>query len=107
MSIGSGARPPLYATWRLFVAPGDRTISFLPAWNVGYYAHLCQADHHFIPTTAENNFHPTVEQVTRALPNTKLVVLNSPLNPTGTMISKETLTGIAQAIVDVNKKRRK
>ena len=106
VSIGSGARPPLYATWRLFVAPGDRTISFLPAWNVGYYAHLCQADHHFIPTTAENNFHPTVEQVTRALPNTKLVVLNSPLNPTGTMISKETLTGIAQAIVDENKKRR-
>ena len=28
VSIGSGARPPLYATWRLFVAPGDRTISF-------------------------------------------------------------------------------
>ena len=103
--VGSGARPPLYASWRLFVEPGDRTISFLPAWNVGYYAHLAQSNHEFIPTTAQTNFHPTVDQVVRALPGTKLMVLNTPLNPTGTMIDKDTLTGIAQAIVDENKRR--
>ena len=36
-----------YATWRMFVGPGEKSVSFLPAWNIGYYAHLNQSDHHF------------------------------------------------------------
>mgnify|MGYP003304084285 CR=1 FL=1 len=43
--VCSGARPVLYGTWRLFTNPGDKTVSFLPGWNVGYYAHLNQTDH--------------------------------------------------------------
>ena len=73
-------------------------MSFLPAWNVGYYAHLCQTDHHFIGTAPETNFFPTVDQVKAALPDTRLLVMNSPLNPTGTVIDKEVLRGIAQAM---------
>jgi len=103
--VGSGARPPLYATWRLLVRPGDRTVSFLPMWNVGYYAHLLQSDHQFISTSAENNFFPTVEQVERALPGTRLVAINSPLNPTGTVIGDDVLRGIAEAIVAENRRR--
>ena len=103
--VGSGARPPLYAAWRLLVQPGDRTVSFLPMWNVGYYAHLLQSDHQFISTTAENNFFPTVAQVEQALPGTRLVVINSPLNPTGTVIGDDVLRGIAEAIVAENRRR--
>jgi aspartate aminotransferase len=103
--VCSGARPVLYATWRLFTNPGDKTISFLPAWNVGYYAHLCQTDHHFIRTAPETNFFPTVQQVKDALPGARLIVMNSPLNPTGTVIDPEVLKGIAQAIVDENRAR--
>jgi aspartate aminotransferase len=103
--VASGARPPLYAVWRLFVDPGDRTISFLPAWNNSYYAHINKSKHEFIPTTAESNFHPTIEQVKKALPGTVLMATNTPLNPTGTAISKETLEGIARAVVAENKRR--
>lgn len=103
--VCSGARPVLYATWRLFTDPGDKTVSFLPAWNVGYYAHIFQTDHHFIGTAPETNFFPTVDQVKAALPGTRLLVMNSPLNPTGTVIDKDVLRGIAQAIVDENKRR--
>jgi aspartate aminotransferase len=103
--VCSGARPVLYGTWRLFTEPGDKTVSFLPAWNVGYYAYLNQTDHHFIRTRPDTNFFPTVEQVREALPGTRLMVLNSPLNPTGTVIDPEVLAGIAQAIVDENKRR--
>ena len=56
--VASGARPVLYGTWRLFVEPGDRTLSFVPAWNAGYYADLTGAQHTFIATTPETNFHP-------------------------------------------------
>lgn len=103
--VGSGARPPLYATWRLFVEPGDRTVSFLPAWNNGYYAHLNQADHVFVRTTAEDNFFPTVQQVAAVLPGARLIILNSPLNPTGTVIDPEVLKGIATLIVEENRRR--
>jgi len=103
--VCSGARPVLYGTWRLFTNPGDKTVSFLPAWNVGYYAHLNQTDHHFIRTSPQNNFFPTVEQVKEALPGTRLMVLNSPLNPTGTVIDPEVLRGIATALVEENKRR--
>jgi aspartate aminotransferase len=103
--VCSGARPVLYGTWRLFTNPGDKTVSFLPAWTVGYYAHFNQTDHHFIRTSPETNFFPTVDQVKEALPGTRLMLLNSPLNPTGTVIDPEVLRGIAQAIVDENNAR--
>jgi len=103
--VGSGARPPMYTTWRLITRPGDRTVSFLPAWNNSYYAHFCETEHTFVPTSAEHNFFPTVEAFAAALKGTRLVVLNSPLNPTGTVVSREVLTGYAQAIVDENRSR--
>jgi aspartate aminotransferase len=103
--VCSGARPVLYGTWRLFTNPGDKTVSFLPAWNVGYYAHLCQTDHHFIRTSPETNFFPTVEQVREAIKGARLLVMNSPLNPTGTVIEPEVLRGIAEAIVEENRSR--
>ncbi|MCB9780376.1 MAG: aminotransferase class I/II-fold pyridoxal phosphate-dependent enzyme [Alphaproteobacteria bacterium] len=103
--VGSGARPPIYAAWRLFTKPGDRTVSFLPMWNVGYYAHFCETEHHFVPTSAENNFFPTVEQVEAQLHGTRLLCTNSPLNPTGTVIDRDVLVGIANAVVAENRKR--
>ena len=104
--IASGARPPIYATWRMFVGQGEQSVSFLPAWNIGYYAHLNQSQHRFLPTTQESNFHPTVEQVEAILPETQLIIINTPLNPTGTMISEEVLKGICEAIVRENKQRK-
>ena len=100
--VGSGARPPIYTTWSLFVEPGDRTTSFVPMWNVGYYAHLFRSDHRFIPTTAEANFFPTVEQCREAVRDSRLVVVNTPLNPTGTAASREVIEGLGRALVEEN-----
>ena len=102
---GSGARPPIYASWQLFVRPGDKTVSFLPMWNVGYYAKLFESDHHYVPTQAENNFFPTVEQAREAMRGARMVLINSPLNPTGTAISPEVMRGIAEALVEENRGR--
>lgn len=104
--VGSGARPPLYATYGMFVDEGDAAVSFLPAWNNSYYTQLMNAQHIFVPTSAKSNFHPTVEQVRAVLPNVQLVVLNSPLNPTGTVMSPDVLKGIAKDIVAENDRRK-
>lgn len=103
--VGSGARPPIFAALSLLTQPGDVTVSCLPAWNMSYYADIFQTEHIFIKTTPENNFFPTVAQVAETLDRAQVVLMNSPLNPTGTVISAEVLGGIAQAIVDENRRR--
>ncbi len=103
--VGSGARPPIYAAWRLFVEPGDRTVSFVPGWNVGYYAYLSLSDHHFVATRPQDRFFPTVARAAEAMRGARLVTLNTPLNPTGTTISREVITGIAKALVEENRGR--
>ena len=104
--VASGARPPLYACYNMFVGPGEYSASFLPSWNNSYYAHLQQSQHIFVPTTAESNFHPTIAQIKEILPKVQLIALNSPLNPTGTVMDRDVLEGIAKAIVEENAKRR-
>jgi aspartate aminotransferase len=46
-----------------------------------------------------------VEQVLEAIKGARLLVMNSPLNPTGTVIEPEVLRGIAEAIVEENRSR--
>ena len=103
--IGSGARPPLFATFSMFVDEGESSASFLPSWNNSYYAELMNSNHKYVATTARSNFHPTVEQVEAILPSIQLLALNSPLNPTGTVIEPGVLEGIARAVVAENERR--
>ncbi|MFT4976805.1 MAG: aspartate aminotransferase [Myxococcota bacterium] len=103
--IGSGARPPIFTTLMMLTEPGDVTVSFRPAWNIGHFADLFQTDHIFIKTTAENNFFPTVADVAATLGRARVLMMNTPLNPTGTAISAPVMQGIAQAIVDENRRR--
>lgn len=104
--IGSGARPPLFATFSMFVDEGESSASFLPSWNNSYYAELMNSNHQYVATTARSNFHPTVEQVESILPSIQLLALNSPLNPTGTVIEPSVLEGIARAVVAENERRK-
>ena len=104
--IGSGARPPLFATFSMFVDEGESSASFLPSWNNSYYAELMNANHQYVATTAHSNFHPTIDQVKNILPNIQLLALNSPLNPTGTVIDPNVLEGISQAVVQENDRRK-
>ena len=103
--VASGARPPLYSSYQMFLQPGESSVSFLPSWNNRYYSHLRGVHHRFVPTTAESNFHPTVQQIKEIVSEVNLIALNSPLNPTGTMIGKEVLQGIAEVVVEENRRR--
>jgi len=57
-----------------------------------------------LQTRPEHNFFPTAGEVAFEIkdPNVKLVCLCSPLNPCGTVIDKEVLRGICDAIVSEN-----
>jgi aspartate aminotransferase len=103
--VASGARPVMYATYRLFLEPGDTLVFCVPSWNNGYYAQLTEANVVALRTRAEEGFFPTVEELAPHLPTARLFTLNSPLNPTGTVIPPERLAALARAIVAENERR--
>ena len=105
--VCGGARPPIYAIFRCLVEAGDKVLYFVPSWNNDYYTYLCGATPVVVQTSAETNFFPTVSEVEAHItdPAVRMVSLNSPLNPCGTVIDPEVLRGICQAIVFENDRR--
>jgi len=104
--MGSGARPPIYATFKLLVQPGDGVLYGLPSWNVGYYVHLSGARPQAIPTQASNDFLLDAGEIAANLNGVTLVVLNSPMNPCGTAFTAEGLGRICDVILAENSRRR-
>lgn len=103
--VGSGARPVLYASFRLFMDPGDGLAHGVPAWNNHYYVHINGAKDIILPGTRESRFLPTAECVQSRIDEIRVLILNSPLNPTGTCFSAEELSSICDVILAENKRR--
>ena len=105
VSVGGGARPPIYASFRAIVDPGDTVVYAVPSWNVRYYVHLTDAKGIALATRPEDGFMLTAEAVMPHLSDARLIVLNSPSNPAGTVITKEALKALCNAIVEENRRR--
>jgi aspartate aminotransferase len=105
--IASGARPVLYAAYRCVLNPGDKVVYAVPSWNNNHYAWMSRAEAVEIPTTADQGFMPTLEQIAPHLGTARLVCINSPLNPAGTVMEPETLARITRAIAEENHRREK
>jgi aspartate aminotransferase len=105
--IASGSRPLLYGAYRCVVNPGDVVVYPAPSWNNNHYVNLTRAKEVALATKAENRFQLTLAGLAPHLASAQLIALNTPLNPSGTVMKAEHLRAIAQAIVDENAKRTK
>lgn len=105
--IASGARPVIYGIYRAVVAEGDEVVYPVPSWNNNHYVTMLAAKGVTVKCGPETRFLPTRESLLATLPTARLVCLNSPLNPTGTAMSKDMLLGISEAIVKENEVREK
>ena len=103
--ITAGSRPLIYGVYKTIVDEGDKVIYPIPSWNNNHYAYLTSAQTVEVKTTAENNFLPTAEDLKPHLSGAVLLALCSPLNPTGTMFTKEQLTEICELVLEENKNR--
>jgi aspartate aminotransferase len=107
--IAGGARPVIYAIFRTLIDPGDRILFPVPSWNNNHYTHLSTgsyAQQICVETTAENKFMPTAGELKPHLAKANLLALCSPLNPTGTTFTKESLTEIADLVLAENAERK-
>jgi aspartate aminotransferase len=103
--ITGGARPLLYGSYRTVLDPGDAAVYPVPSWNNNHYSYLCGARAVEIPVRAEANFFPTPDDLRPHLAKARLLLINSPLNPTGTVIDPAVLQKISELVVEENRRR--
>lgn len=103
--ISGGGRPLIYAAYRTICDENDGVLYPVPSWNNNHYTHFIHSKHICIETHPENNFLPTAEELIPHFKDANLLALCSPLNPTGTVFSKEQLSKICEAVLAENKRR--
>lgn len=96
----NGAKQCVTNTVMALVSPGEEVIIPAPYW-VSYPQMVLMADGQpvFIDAPIEQDFKITPEQLESAItPKTKLLILCSPSNPTGSVYSAEELEGLAEVL---------
>ncbi|OJU69866.1 MAG: aminotransferase [Rhizobiales bacterium 63-7] len=80
------------------VEPGDRVISVLPTYQQHYsIPESFGADLHILKLTEKTGFLPDLEELKLlATPGTKLIALNNPNNPTGSLMDRAYLEKIVE-----------
>jgi len=101
----AGARPAIYATYRALVDPGDRVVFGVPSWNNDYYSEMMDAEAVTVECDARTHFQPTAEMLRPLVRGARLLALNSPLNPTGTLFDAEQLGAICDLVLEENARR--
>jgi aspartate aminotransferase len=95
--ITAGGKQALYNSALSVFGPGDEVITHMPGWpTLVEQIKLADATPVIVRTHADEGFRLKAETVLRAFtPRTRGVVINSPCNPTGALISEEDLGAIA------------
>ncbi len=101
IAVSCGAKHSIFNIIQVLADEGEEVLIPSPYW-VSYpeMVKLAGATPKIITTSAENNFKITGEQLSESINNkTKLLILNSPSNPTGMLYTKEELESIADVCV--------
>ena len=102
--VSSGAKHSLHNALAATVGPGDEVIIPTPYWVS--YSDLVQmtgAEYILVPTTLESGFKMTAEQLRAAVtPRSRLLMLNSPSNPTGAVYTRQELEALADVVLEKN-----
>lgn len=102
--VSCGAKHSIYNAMQVLCQKGDEVIIPSPYW-VSYpeMARLAEAKPVFVNTKRQNGFKLTREELKKAITKkTKLLILNSPSNPTGTVYNEKELFSISELAVEKN-----
>ena len=98
--VSGGAKQALCNVILSTINPGDEVIIPTPAW-VSYVemVKLAEGKNVLVPADIKQDFKITPEQLEAAItPKTRMVLICSPSNPTGSVYSKEELQGLVNVI---------
>jgi aspartate aminotransferase len=106
IAIVSGGRPSLYSTYRLLVNPGELVVFPVPSWNNHNYRDTCQARIHGVLAHQDAAFQPSVELLAPHCTDARLIVLNTPQNPSGGVMAREEVAKFGHYLVAENERRK-
>jgi aspartate aminotransferase len=98
--VSTGGKQALFNVLAAILSPGDEALIPVPYW-VSYpdMVTLTRARPVFMNTTERTGFKITPEQLDGAIQEkTRLLILNTPSNPTGFIYSREELEGLAEVL---------
>jgi aspartate aminotransferase len=100
--ISDGAKHSCYNAILATCQPGDEVIIPAPYWlSYPEMVRLAGADPVFVHTREENGWKLTADEFENAMtPRTKMIILNSPGNPTGAVYTKEELDAIGKVAAE-------
>ncbi|OGT07179.1 MAG: aspartate aminotransferase [Gammaproteobacteria bacterium GWF2_41_13] len=99
--VSCGGKQAIYNCCRTILNPGDEVIIPAPYW-VSYpeIVKLTGAVPVIIPTTIEQHYKITPEQLVNAISSkTKLLIINSPSNPSGMVYTEQELKKLAEILL--------
>jgi len=98
--VTNGGKQALYNLFQVLLGPGDELLLPAPYWlSYPELAQLAGASVRLIPSSAAEGFRLDPERLEAAIsPASKLLVLNSPGNPTGMVLSRPELEAIAAVL---------
>ncbi|MEV3894112.1 pyridoxal phosphate-dependent aminotransferase [Streptomyces anulatus] len=99
--VTTGATEAIAASLLALLEPGDEVIAFEPYYD-SYAACIAMAGAKRVPLTLRApGFRPDLDELrTLITPRTRLLLLNTPHNPTGTVLTPDELAGIAALAVE-------
>ncbi|MEV6940714.1 pyridoxal phosphate-dependent aminotransferase [Streptomyces sp. NPDC051172] len=101
--VTAGATEAIAATLLALLEPGDEVIALEPYYD-SYAACIAMAGGTRVPVTLrphEDSFRLDLDELRAAVTDrTRLLLINTPHNPTGTVLSREELTAIAELAVE-------
>ncbi|XYH97687.1 methionine aminotransferase [Sorangium sp. So ce1128] len=99
ITITSGATEGIFSTITGFVRPGDEVILFQPCYDSYAPAVQLNGGTPVFVTLRFPDYRVDWDEVRRALtPRTRLLLINSPHNPTGTMLSADDMRELARVV---------
>ena len=102
--VSAGGKQALYNVALALFGDGDEVITHAPGWpTIVEQIKLADATPVIVRTFAEDKFMIQGEAIVAAItPRTRGIIVNSPGNPTGALISEKELAVIAEAAVEHN-----
>jgi N-succinyldiaminopimelate aminotransferase len=99
--VTAGATEAIAAALIALVEPGDEVIAFEPYYD-SYVANIAMAGGVRVPVTLRPpDFRPDLDELRHAVTDkTRLILLNSPHNPTGSVFSRDEMAAIARLAVE-------
>ena len=98
--VSTGAKQSIANVAQVLLNPGDEVLLPAPYWvSYSAIATLCEATFKEIPSSIDTDFKITPEQLEAAIsPKTKLIIFNSPNNPSGSIYTEKEYRDLAKVL---------